>query len=184
MHARQPYKKNRQTGRREPQVRRTTQRASNAGPTGQTSVNAITRRLWNYALIPLSVAVVGLLVGAGLLWLALVHQPNERYASEHHRLQAQRYAQQINTAIWLLRQQMDQVAAADSSIGALRSRDPAMLAATSTNLQRLIPNARRVELIPRGAAEVDLGIGGADQLRRSRPDQPCRTEPVRRPGSL
>ncbi len=116
----------------------------------------LTAGLWSYPLVAIGVALAGVIVAALLVWAVVVRPANATHREQLHTLQAQSYAQFFNVRIATLQRQMNDAAAAKDTIAALATLDPATIGAQNQRLTQLISNADRVDIIPKGRAEVDL----------------------------
>jgi phosphomannomutase/phosphoglucomutase len=116
----------------------------------------LTAGLWSYPLLAIGIAMAGVIVAALLVWTAVVRPANATHREQLYSLQAQSYAQFFNVRIANLQRQMADAAAAPETVAALSSLDPAAIAAQNRRLTPLISNAERVDVIPKGHAEVDL----------------------------
>ncbi len=116
----------------------------------------LTAGLWSYPMLAIGVALSGVIVAALLVWSAVVGPANATHREQLHTLHAQSYAQFFNVRIASLQRQMADAAAAKDTVAALATLDPATIAAQNQRLTPLISTAERVDIIPKGRAEVDL----------------------------
>jgi phosphomannomutase/phosphoglucomutase len=122
----------------------------------KTTGRSMTAGLWSYPLLAIGVAMGGLVVASLLLWSAVVRPANADHREQLQALQAQTYAAFFNVRLEALRREMADAAAARDTIGSLATYDPVNIKTQNQHLAQLISNALRVDIIPKGRAEVDL----------------------------
>lgn len=132
-----------------------------ANSQGGTPVTTPTRQrrtgqgLWNFALPIIVLALIGLAVSAGVLWLQLVQGPNERAEAQLAESSAGLYAGLVNAQVAALKAEMGAAANAPHVVAAMISPDPAARSAAAGEIAALFPYAERVDLIPAGQARLD-----------------------------
>ncbi len=112
--------------------------------------------IWTGALVIIALSVAGLLVSAGVLWLQLVQGANESHAAAVTEAAATRYAALVDSRVAGLRADLEAMAGASDTVAALTSGDPARMAAEGRRLTELLAYAERMDIVPVGAARVDL----------------------------
>ncbi|MEQ8858289.1 MAG: phosphomannomutase/phosphoglucomutase [Pseudomonadales bacterium] len=112
--------------------------------------------VWNSALLIVALGLLGLAISAGVLWLQLVQGSNQAHIRAIAEARAEGYAGLIEARVGLLRAELSAAAAAPATLSALTSGDAASIAAQSRELTSVMPFAERVEIIPAGAARLDL----------------------------
>ncbi len=112
--------------------------------------------VWTGALLIIALAVAGLLVSAGVLWLQLVQGSNDANIRALATARAEQYAGLINARVKSLRAELGAAASAPETQAALTSGDPTIVAARARALTNVMPYADRVDLIPVGTARLDL----------------------------
>ncbi len=117
---------------------------------------ALTAGLWSYPLIAIVTAMVGIAVAFVLVWFTVAKPANETHLAALREAHAQMYVSFFNGRNAALRQDMDEIATAPEVAAALKSFDAAEIDAVSKRLTTLIPHAERVEVVPKGRAQVDL----------------------------
>ena len=118
--------------------------------------HGMTEGLWSYALIAIGLAVGGVIVAALLVWTTVVRPANANHREEMQALQAQNYANYFNVRLAALQRELTDAAAAKETIAALTTYDPATIGTQNQRLKQLISTSERVDIIPKGRAEVDL----------------------------
>jgi len=118
--------------------------------------HGMTAGLWSYALIAIGLAVGGVVVAALLLWSTVVRPANTHHREQMQALQAQTFASYFNVRLAALQRELSDAAAAKETIAALTTYDPATIGSQNQRLTQLISTAERVDVIPKGRAEVDL----------------------------
>jgi phosphomannomutase / phosphoglucomutase len=116
----------------------------------------LTTGLWSYPLLAIGIAMMGLVVASLLLWSAVVRPANSNHREQMQAVHAQMYASFFNVRLAALRREMTDAANAQETIAALATYDPINIAKQDQHLAQLISNALRVDIIPKGRAEVDL----------------------------
>jgi phosphomannomutase/phosphoglucomutase len=116
----------------------------------------LTEGLWSYPLLAIGVSLLGIVVAALLVWSTIVRPANANHRQQIQTLQAQNFANFFNVRLEALQRELSDAAAAKDTINALKTYDPATLASQNQVLTQLISTAERVDIIPKGKAEVDL----------------------------
>ncbi len=116
----------------------------------------LTRGLWSYPLLAIGVALAGVFVAALLVWSTVVRPADANHLKQTRALQAESFANFFNVRIATMQRELSAAAAANETISALQTYDPATMSAENQRLRALIPNAERVDIVPKGKAEVDL----------------------------
>ena len=116
----------------------------------------LTEGLWSYPLLAIGVALGGVVVAALLVWSTVVRPANANHRHQIQALQAQNFANFFNVRLAALQSELTVAAAAKETIDALKTYDPATIASQNQRLTQLISTAERVDIIPKGKAEVDL----------------------------
>ncbi len=114
------------------------------------------RGIWNAALPAIGLGVGGLVVAAAVLWHQVVERANTSHQAAMVASAADGYAGWFNARISSLRAQMRAVAEAEETVATLASYDEARMRAAGAELTALLAFADRVEIVPKGAAAVDL----------------------------
>jgi len=135
-----------------------------AGANGKTARGKAPRRkakqsarsaIWNHALIAIMTAVVGVVSMVGLLWWQLVVGTNESYQTKQMNLLNQAYGGYFNGQIQEIKTNTNAIATAPETIDALVSNDKDRMNEVSERLTRQHGYARRIQIIPKGEAEMD-----------------------------
>ncbi|MCZ6890565.1 MAG: phosphomannomutase/phosphoglucomutase [Gammaproteobacteria bacterium] len=130
-------------------------------------------QLWSYALFAIGVSLIGVASATFVLWWQVVVSDNgthEARTAQHH-LDA--YAAFFNGRVQGLKKQIDTIATAPTTIAALGSFDPDTIHAASETLSASIPYLRRIDIIEKGSAAVDLNadvpisFAALDVIRRA-----------------
>ncbi len=116
----------------------------------------LTEGLWSYPLLAIGIALGGVVVAALLVWSTIVRPANANHRLQTQAIQAQSYANFFNVRLAALQHELGDAASAKDTIAALGTYDPATIAAQNQRLTHLISTAERVDIIPKGKAEVDL----------------------------
>ena len=82
--------------------------------------------------------------------------PTRTHREQVQAIQAENFATFFNVRLAALQRELSDAASAKDTIAALATYDPAILAAQNQRLTQLISTAERVDIIPKGKAEVDL----------------------------
>jgi phosphomannomutase/phosphoglucomutase len=122
----------------------------------RSATRGMTEGLWSYALVAIGLAIGGVIVAALLVWSTIVRPANESHREQMQALQAQGFANYFNVRLAALQHELTDAAAAQDTLGALKSYDVATIAAQNQRLAQLVSAAERVDIIPKGKAEVDL----------------------------
>ena len=96
------------------------------------------------------------MVALALIWWQIIVQDNSNHRESVTRERATLAAGYMNARIDTLRAEIVRLAAAPETLAALRSFDPVSMGAEAQRLTALFDQAQRIEIIPRGKAEVDL----------------------------
>lgn len=112
--------------------------------------------LWVHALVALAVALTGILLAFGIVGWQLISSTEHALSDRDAKRNTAVISGLINSRVAELRQQMISAGAstiAADGVNGLRAEDRVLVGA---RLRALMPHAARVDVIPRGAAEVDL----------------------------
>lgn len=115
-----------------------------------------TNGIWNHAILAMGIGAVGLLCTFALLWWQFVVIANEDHRTAQIQAQHAGFVGYFNSRIIGLKREIAALAAAPSTVEALLSDDPARIHAANLELTALLGYARRVDIVPKGTAEVDL----------------------------
>jgi len=121
-----------------------------------TAGRSMTAGLWSYPLLAIGIAIGGLVVASLLLWAAVVRPANADHRAQLQAQQAQAFASFFNVRLEAIRREMTDAAAARDTIASLATYDPVNIKTQNQHLAQLISSALRVDIIPKGHAEVDL----------------------------
>lgn len=124
-------------------------------PTRKKSRQSARNAIWNHALIAIVTAVVGVLAMVGLVWWQLVVSANESYLTQQMNLLNQAYAGHFNGQIQEIKTRTNALASANETIDALISNDQDRIKALAERLTQQQGYAKRIEIFPRGKAEMD-----------------------------
>jgi phosphomannomutase/phosphoglucomutase len=116
----------------------------------------LTEGLWSYPLLAIGVALVGVVVAALLVWTTVIGPANANHRLQMQALQAQSFADFFNVRLGGLQRELTRAATAKETIAALKTYDAATIASQNQHLAQLLSAAERVDIIPKGKAEVDL----------------------------
>jgi phosphomannomutase/phosphoglucomutase len=116
----------------------------------------MTAGLWSYPLLAIGVGLGGLVVACLLMWSAVIRPANANHREQLQALQAQTYADFFNVRLDALHRELTDAAAARETIASLATYDPINIKTQNQHLAQLISNALRVDIVPKGRAEVDL----------------------------
>jgi hypothetical protein len=130
-------------------------------PTRKKSRQSARNAIWNHALIAIITGVVGVVAMVGLIWWQLVVSTNETYVSQQMNLLNQAYAGHFNGQIQAIKRRTGALAEAEETINTLVSGDRAQIKALSERLTGQHGYARRIEIVPKGEAEMDQRGSGA-----------------------
>ncbi len=129
--------------------------------------------LGRFNALAMGLALLGILLCAGLLYLQVVQGGNSNHNAHIADTHADALAAMIDSRYRELRKQLTLLARTNSVISALSSNDSAAQSAEEARLLASIAHARRVELIGLGTAKVDLNAAtpinfvALDLLRRA-----------------
>lgn len=111
--------------------------------------------IWPHAVIAIIIALLGIVSAFGVIGWQLISQAGEQQAQERQAETAQALTGFFNSRINDMRQIL--TSAGSSAFAALAvTKDHSERLAAGAELKALLPYARRVDIIPRGRAEVDL----------------------------
>ena len=112
--------------------------------------------LGRFSALAMALSVLGIALCAGLLFLQLIQTANSNNSDALADNQAAALAAVVDARYNDLRTLLTLQAGQAAAAVALQSKSPEALAAGGAQIQANLPFARRVDLIPRGAAKVDL----------------------------
>jgi phosphomannomutase/phosphoglucomutase len=124
-------------------------------PTRKKSRQSARNAIWNHAIIAIVTGMVGVLAMIGLVWWQLVVSTNETYVSQQMNLLNQAYTGHFNGQIQAIKRRTDALATAEETINTLVSGNRAQIKALSERLTGQHGYARRIEIVPKGEAEMD-----------------------------
>ena len=142
-------------------------------PTRKKSRQSARNAIWNHAIPALVTGVIGAVVMIGLVWWQLVLSTNETYVSQQMNLLNQAYAGHFNGQIQAIKRRTDALANAEETVNTLVAGDREQIKALSERLTRQHGYARRIEIIPKGQAELDqrgtvpIGFAARDVIERA-----------------
>ena len=142
-------------------------------PTRKKSRQSARNAIWNHAIPALITGVIGAVAMIGLVWWQLVLSTNETYVAQQMNLLNQAYAGHFNGQIQAIKRRTDALANADETINALVAGDRDQIKALSQRLTRQHGYARRIEIVPKGQAELDqrgsvpIGFAARDVIERA-----------------
>ncbi|MGD8829444.1 MAG: phosphomannomutase/phosphoglucomutase [Pseudomonadales bacterium] len=116
---------------------------------------AANNSIWNHALIAIVTAMIGVALMTGLVWWQLVLGASETSERQQMNILNQAYVGFFNGQIEEIRTRMNALATAEDTVDALISNDRAEMAALGRRLTQQQGYALRVEIIPKGQAEMD-----------------------------
>ena len=119
-------------------------------------MRGLTSGLWSYPGLAIVIGTAGLIAAMLLVYLQLVYAANARHAETLATTRASLLAGALDVRLTGLEREMTAIASAPGTVAALSSLDPTTLDAEGARLTALHPYADRIEIIPRGRAEVDL----------------------------
>lgn len=126
-----------------------------------------------YSITAIGLTLLGLLIGAGLLYWQVIVNGNAKHLQQLNQQASATIVGTVNGRIEALQQQVRQLAGSTDVIDALLSDDPARRAIVSDSITALVPHARRVDIIASGSAKVDLNattpltFAALDLIRRA-----------------
>ena len=112
--------------------------------------------LWNHALIAIGFSVVGIICATALIWWQLVASSNASHAEQTSAALNATFVGYANGRIRTLQEQVNALASAPQTVDALLSYDDVLMEAVNTRLTQQTAFARRVAIIPKGRARVEL----------------------------
>ncbi|MEM1433388.1 MAG: phosphomannomutase/phosphoglucomutase [Pseudomonadota bacterium] len=115
-----------------------------------------TNEIWLYALVAIAIALAGVLAAFGVVGWQLVAGTESAIAEREDRQNATAIAGLINAQVANLRQQLESTGRSELAATAATALERAERESRSAQLEALLPFAKRVDVIPRGLAEVDL----------------------------
>ncbi|MCZ6619436.1 MAG: phosphomannomutase/phosphoglucomutase [Gammaproteobacteria bacterium] len=133
----------RERGNRVKKTRRKQKRASDNG-------------IWYHAILVISIAGFGLLITFALLWWQFVASANEEYRVAQAQVRHASFIGFFDSRIIGLKRQLAALASAPSTVEALIKYDPESIRIAGRELTALMGYARRVDIIAKGTAQVDL----------------------------
>ncbi len=124
-------------------------------PTRKKSRQSARNAIWNHAIPAIATGVIGVVAMIGLVWWQLVVSSNETYIRQQMNLLNQAYAGHFNGQIQAIKRRTDALANATETVNTLVSGDPAEIRALSERLTAQHGYAKRIEIFPKGEAEMD-----------------------------
>jgi phosphomannomutase/phosphoglucomutase len=124
-------------------------------PTRKKSRQSARNAIWNHAILAIITGVVGVVAMIGLVWWQLVVSTNETYVGQQMNLLNQAYAGHFNGQIQAIKRRTDALANATETIDTLVAGDLAQIKALSQRLTAQHGYAKRIEIFPKGEAEMD-----------------------------
>jgi len=124
-------------------------------PTRKKSRQSARKAIWNHAIPAIVTGVIGVVAMIGLVWWQLVVSSNETYVNQQMNLLNQAYTGHFNGQIQAIKRRTDALANATETVNTLVGGDPAQIAALSRRLTAQHGYARRIEIFPKGEAEMD-----------------------------
>ena len=112
--------------------------------------------LWNHALIAIAFAIVGIICATALIWWQLVASSNADHVRQTSAALNATFVGYANGRIRTLQEQVNALASAPQTVEALISYDDVLIDAVATRLTEQTAFARRVAIIPKGRARVEL----------------------------
>ena len=119
--------------------------------------NSTGRGLGQFRVLAMALTLLGLVLCGGLLYLQIVLPANATHNREIAEKHTDALAALIDSRYRQLRNHLTLLAGTPDVVSALREVDPAARKIIAARLLATIPQARRIDLIPRGQATVDLG---------------------------
>ncbi|MGI9325284.1 MAG: phosphomannomutase/phosphoglucomutase [Pseudomonadales bacterium] len=119
------------------------------------SANAASNGIWAHAVLAIAISLLGILSAFGVLGWQLITQASEAQASTAQQQSAKVLTGYFNSRIADVKRALSSAGASSLAARAVTLPDEERELA-ATEFKALLPYARRVDLIPRGAAEVDL----------------------------
>ena len=120
--------------------------------TKQTASNGI----WWHSLLAIGIGTVGLFAALALLWWQLIENSNEAHRTEQVATYQRAFTGYVNGRIASLEREVTTLAASEYVVKALATYDSESISSANSSLTGMFDFARRVEIIPRGEAKVDL----------------------------
>lgn len=112
--------------------------------------------VWSHAILAIGVGAFGLLCTFALLWWQFVISANEDHRIEQIQAQHASLVGYFNSRIIGLKRQVASLSTAPGTLAALVSYDADRIRAANIELTALMGYARRIDIIPKGTAQVDL----------------------------
>ena len=132
--------------------------ASITTPTRKKSRQSARNAIWNHAIIAIVTGVVGVVAMVGLVWWQLVVSTNDTNMQQQMNLLNQAYAGHFNGQIQAIKRRADALATAEETVDTLVSGNREQIRALSERLTRQQGYAERIEIFPKGEAELDKEI--------------------------
>ena len=124
-------------------------------PSRKKSRQSARNAIWNHAIIAIVTGALGVVAMIGLVWWQLVVSTNDNYVQQQMNLLNQAYAGHFNGQIQAIKRRTDALANADETITTLVGGDREQIRALSERLTAQHGYARRIEIFPKGEAEMD-----------------------------
>ncbi|MEM6708541.1 MAG: phosphomannomutase/phosphoglucomutase, partial [Pseudomonadota bacterium] len=112
--------------------------------------------IWPSALVAIAIALTGILLAFGVTGWRLIEETEETARSDRLRTDSQAIAGLINARIAELKKQLSVAGRSELAANAAAAVDDSARVAAAATLRGVLPYAKRVDIIPRGKAEVDL----------------------------
>jgi len=112
--------------------------------------------IWWHSLLAIGIGALGLVSAGGLLWWQLIANGNELHRDQQIETYRDTFTGYFDGRIANLRREVLTLAASRQVVDALATNDEKTIAVANRALTDLIAFARRVEIVPNGAARVDL----------------------------
>ncbi len=124
-------------------------------PTRKKSRQSARNAIWNHAIIAIVTGVLGVVAMIGLVWWQLVVSTNDTYVQQQMNLLNQAYVGHFNGQIQAIKRRTDALANAEETVATLVSGNREQIRALSESLTAQHGYARRIEIFPKGEAEMD-----------------------------
>ncbi len=112
--------------------------------------------LWNHALIAIAFSIVGVICATAITWWQLVASSNADHRAQTSAALNTTFVGYVNGRIKTLQQQVNALATAPQTVNALISYDDDLIEVVNVRLTQQTAFARRVAIIPKGRARVEL----------------------------